>query len=170
MNQMTMDLLTKICDKCGGRCCYYAKPPLTEERISILLENGMTFDDILFREHRMLDCKSTGFCIGYKDGRCRIQQVKPETCVAGPFTFDICNGKLEIYLKKERICDLVAFLKSNRAVYDEQLELAVQNILQLIRSLPEELESVCRVEGPETVKVAEYPLDEVLSNDRRNGT
>jgi Fe-S-cluster containining protein len=130
----------------------------------------MTFDDILFREHRMLDCKSTGFCIGYKDGRCRIQQVKPETCVAGPFTFDICNGKLEIYLKKERICDLVAFLKSNRAVYDEQLELAVQNILQLIRSLPpEELESVCRVEGPETVKVAEYPLDEVLSNDRRNG-
>lgn len=169
MNQMTMDLLTKICDKCGGRCCYYARPPLTEERISILIENGVTFDEIMFREHRMLDCKSTGFCVGYKDGRCRLQQVKPETCVAGPFTFDICDGKLEIHLKKERICDLVAFLKSDRAAYEEQFELAVQNIRHLVRALPpEELQSVCRVEEPDTVKVAEYPLSEVFNDDRRN--
>src|SRR5690554_4883035 len=105
MNQITYDLLTKICDKCGGRCCYYAKPPLTEERISILLKNGATFDDILFHSYRKLDCKSTGFCIGYDNGRCRFQAVKPETCVAGPFTFDIQNGMLEIYLKHERLCD-----------------------------------------------------------------
>jgi len=169
MNQLTFDLLTKICDKCGGRCCYFAKPPLTEERISILLENGISFDDIVFGEHRMLDCKSTGFCIGYSGGRCRVQQVKPETCVAGPFTFDIKNGKLEIYLKKDRICDLVSFLKGNPSVYDEQFELAFQHIRHLVRSLPpEELDSVCRVEEPATDKVAEFSLSEVLSNDGRN--
>jgi Fe-S-cluster containining protein len=169
MNQATFDLLTKICDKCGGRCCYYARPPLTEERISILLENGMSLDDVLFREHRMLDCKSTGFCVGFADGRCRVQSVKPETCSAGPFTFDVRNGKLEIYLKKERICDLVAFLKGNPAVYNEQYELAVEKIQHLVRQLPpEELESVCRVDEPETDKIAEIPLAEVFSNDSRD--
>jgi Fe-S-cluster containining protein len=169
MNQLTFDLLTKICDKCGGRCCYYAKPPLTEERISILVENGISIDDVVFREHRMLDCKSTGFCVGYSEGRCRVQQVKPETCIAGPFTFDVKNDKLEIYLKKDRICELVTFLKGNPAVYNEQFEMAVQSIRQLVRALPpEELESVCKVEEPETDKVAEYPLAEVFSNDRRN--
>ncbi len=143
MNQITFDLLTKICDKCGGRCCYYAKPPLTEERISILVENGISLDNVVFREHRMLDCKSTGFCVGYSEGRCRVQHVKPETCMAGPFTFDVKNGKLEIYLKKDRICDLVTFLKVNPAVYNEQFELAVQNIRQLVRPFPRKNWTVC---------------------------
>jgi Fe-S-cluster containining protein len=142
---------------------------LTEERISILLDNGMTLDDIMFREHRSLDLKSTGFCVGYSDGRCRVQHVKPETCAAGPFTFDVRNGNLEIFLKRERICDLVAFLKGNPGVYNEQFELAVEKIQQLVRSLPaEELESVCRVEEPETDKVAEIPLAEVFCDDLRN--
>ncbi|WP_019178171.1 YkgJ family cysteine cluster protein [Methanomassiliicoccus luminyensis] len=169
MNQFTYDLLTKICMKCGGRCCYYARPPLTEERISILLENGMTFDDIVFGSYRKLDCKPTGFCVGYRDGKCRVQGVKPETCVAGPFTFDVREDKLEIYLKKERMCDLVAFLRNNPEVYQEQYDLAVQNIQNLVKNLPrEELEEVCKVEEPDTVKVGEYPLSEVLANDYRN--
>lgn len=169
MNQATYDLLTKICDRCGGRCCYYARPPLTEERISILLENGISLDDVLFREHRTLDCKSTGFCVGFSDGRCRLQNVKPETCSAGPFTFDVRGGKLEIHIKRERICELVSFLKSNPAVFNEQYELAVEKIRHLVRSLPsEELESVCRVEETETDMVAEIPLDEVFANDRGN--
>jgi Fe-S-cluster containining protein len=169
MNQITYDLLTQICTKCGGRCCYYSKPPLTEERISILLENGITFDDIKFGDHRQLDCRSTGFCVGYSEGRCRVQNVKPETCQAGPFTFDVQNGKLEIFIKKDRICELVTFLKGNPSAYNEQFEMAVQSIIHLVRSLPpEELHSVCKVEEPETEKVAEFPLSEVLSNDRRN--
>ncbi len=111
MNEATFDLLTRICEKCGGRCCYYAKPPLTEERISILLDNGISFDDIIFHSYRMLDTKSSGFCVAFCDGKCKVQSVKPETCVAGPFTFDIKNGRLEIYLKKDRICELVTFLE-----------------------------------------------------------
>ncbi|MBI0582610.1 MAG: YkgJ family cysteine cluster protein [Methanomassiliicoccus sp.] len=163
MNQATYELLTTICDRCGGRCCYYARPPLTEERISILLENGMTLDDVLFRDHRMLDCKSTGFCVGFSEGRCRVQHVKPETCSAGPFIFDVRDGCLRIYLRKDRTCDLVAFLKGNPAVYHEQFELALEKIQHLVRSLPrEELTSFCGVEGPETEKVAEMPLSEVL--------
>lgn len=166
MNQATYDLLAKICEKCGGRCCYYARPPLTEERITLLLDNGIVIDDILFREHRMLNNKSTGFCVGYSEGRCRVQHVKPETCAAGPFTFDVRNGILEIYLKRERVCDLAAFLKSNPAVYHEQFELAVRNIRHLVRSLPiEELQSVCRTAGPEADRVAEIPLADVLDKD-----
>jgi Fe-S-cluster containining protein len=169
MNQITFDLLTKICEKCGGRCCYYAKPPLTEERISILLENGMTFDDIVFGDYRKLDCKSTGFCVGFRDGKCRVQGVKPETCQAGPFTFDVKNGMLQIFIKKERICDLVTLLKSTPSIYQEQYDLAVQNITQLVRALPpEELQSICQIEEPETDKVAEIPLAEVFRNDGRN--
>jgi Fe-S-cluster containining protein len=169
MNQATNDLMAKICDKCGGRCCYYARPPLTEERISILLDNGMTLDDVRFREHRSLDCKSTGFCVGFSDGRCRVQHVKPETCTAGPFTFDVRNGNLEIFLKKERICDMVSFLKGNPGAYHEQFELAVCMIQQLVRSLPpEELESVCRVGEPKTDKVAVIPLAEVFDEHLRN--
>lgn len=169
MNQITYDLLTQICDKCGGRCCYFAKPPLTEERISILLENGMTLDDIVFGTYRKLDCKSTGFCVGFKDGRCRVQHVKPETCVAGPFTFDIRNDKLEIYLKQERICELVAFLKSNPEVYKEQYDLALQNIAQLLKALPkEELAELLKVEEDATDLVVKLPLDEVFASDGRN--
>lgn len=164
MNQMTKDLLTKICEKCGGRCCFYAKPPLTEERITILLAHGVTLDDVLFRDHRMLECKSSGFCIGFKDGHCTLHQVRPETCVASPFTFGISNGKLEIYLKKERLCNLVSFLKSDPSAYREQFELALQNIQQLIRSLPkEELESVCHRDRMDSDKVAEFPLEDVTS-------
>ena len=169
MNQITYDLLTEICDKCGGRCCYYARPPLTEERISILLKNGATFDDILFQSYRKLDLKSTGFCIGYDQGRCRFQAVKPETCVAGPFTFDIHDGKLEMYLKQERICDLVTFLKGNPDVYREQYELALQSIKHLIRSLPkEELTELLKVEEDSTDKVSEVLLPEVFSPDSGN--
>lgn len=169
MNQITYDLLTKICDKCGGRCCYFAKPPLTEERISILLENGATFDDILFQTYRKLDCKSTGFCVGFNGGRCRFHDVKPETCVAGPFTFDIKNDMLEVYIKQERICEMVAFLKENPDVYREQYELALQNIECLVRSLPkDELAEVLKVEEDATDKVAELPLREVFYADGRN--
>jgi len=169
MNQITSDLLTQICDKCGGRCCYFAKPPLTEERISILLENGMTFDDILFHSYRKLDCKSTGFCVGFKDGRCRVQHVKPETCVAGPFTFDVKGEELQIFLKQERICDLAAFLRGNPDVYKEQYDLALQNIAHLLKGLPkEELDEVLKVEEDSTELVAKLPLDEVLSADCRN--
>lgn len=169
MNQITYDLLTKICEKCGGRCCYYAKPPLTEERISILLDHGMTFDDILFQSYRKLDTKSTGFCVGFRDGKCKVQGVKPETCVAGPFTFDVRNDKLEIYLKKERLCDLVAFLKNNPEVYQEQYDLALQSICHLVKTLPsEELAEVLKVEESDTDLVGEVPLSEVLSPDSRN--
>ncbi len=67
------------------------------------------------------------------------------------------------------MCDLVTFLRSNPEVYREQYELAVQNIQNLVRTLPrEELAEVCKVDEPDTVKVGEYSLAEVLANDRRN--
>ena len=169
MNQRTYDLISDICAKCGGRCCYFARPPLSEERISILLENGITWDKIKFGNYRNLDIKSTGFCSAYHEGRCKVQSVKPETCVAGPFTFDIKDGNLEIYLKKERICDLVSFIKEHSEVYKEQYELAIKNIMHLIKNLPEdELREILKVDEPETMRISEIPLTEVYADDGRN--
>ena len=89
--------------------------------------------------------------------------------MAGPFTFDIKNGNLEIYLKKERICDLVSFIKEHSDVYKEQYELAVKNIIHLIKNLPEdELSEILKVDEPETVKISEIPLTEVYADDGRN--
>ncbi|NLK26527.1 MAG: YkgJ family cysteine cluster protein [Euryarchaeota archaeon] len=169
MNQITYDLLTTICERCGGRCCFYAKPPLTEERTSVLLENGMTSDDILFQNYRKLDCKSTGFCVGYQDGRCTIHHVKPETCVAGPFTFKVSGDMLEIRIRQERICDLARFLNNNPEVYREQYELALQNITSLLKALPpEELSEASKAWRGSTDVVATIPLAEALSSDNMN--
>ena len=90
------------------------------------------------------------------DGLCAIQPFKPETCVAGPFTFDVKEGVIEIYLKKESICPLVAVLKQDRKAYDEQYKLAVDKIIRVVAFLPEEeLMTVCRIEEPDTEKVEE---------------
>jgi Fe-S-cluster containining protein len=109
--------------------------------------------------YRRLRVREDGFCIMLNHTRCLINAHKPETCRAGPFTFDIRDGKLEIYLKKETICPLVGHLKYYPEAYRHQYEHAVQHIVHLIKKLPpQELAEVLKVEEPETEKVAEILL------------
>ncbi|MDD1675552.1 MAG: YkgJ family cysteine cluster protein [Methanomicrobiales archaeon] len=159
MPEVWFDIFSRICDQCGGRCCFEAHPPLSEERIQSISSCMDTSDRIEKKGYRRLRVREDGFCIMLNHTRCLINAVKPETCRAGPFTFDIREGKLEIYLKKETICPLVGHLKYFPEAYRHQYELAVEHILHLIKTLPpDELVDVLRVEEPETEKVAEILL------------
>ena len=153
--------LSRACDECqlGGGCCFEARPPLTSERIKILLANGVSRDDIDSGRYKRLKLKPDGFCVLFQNGKCSIHSIKPETCVAGPFTFDMKGSILEIYLKKENICPMVRLLKENKEVYDGLFEAAVDKIIDLVRKLPkEELAGILKIEEPETELVMEIRL------------
>jgi Fe-S-cluster containining protein len=134
-----------------------AHPPLTDERIRILSENEISNDNIEFVGYKRLKVRTDNMCVMFKEnGLCAIHGIKPETCVAGPFTFDVKEGILEIYLKKETICPLVPVLKQDRKAYDEQYKTAIDQIIRVVAFLPEEeLDSVCSIEEPDTEKVEE---------------
>lgn len=147
-----------ICSKCGGKCCKDAKPPLTMKRLQMLLESGVSAESIEFGRYAHSKVREDGYCVFF-DEKCAIHNIKPETCVAGPFTFDLKGDVLEIYLKKESICPLVRLLRENEILYKKQFEIAVENILRLIQELGrDELEEILKIEEPETEKVAEIKL------------
>ncbi|MDI9642977.1 MAG: YkgJ family cysteine cluster protein [Archaeoglobales archaeon] len=156
-----MDFI-EICSKCGGKCCFEAKPPISNKRLKILLENGISSDFVEFGKYKHLKLKNDGYCVFFDNGKCKIHGIKPETCVAGPITFDIREGKLELYIKKESICPLVKFLKENEDVLREHMNIALEKILDLIRELEKgELEEILKIEEPETEKIFEVNLKEL---------
>ena len=56
------------------------------------------------------------------------------------------------------ICPLVTLLKETPEAYRAQYDLAVKSITHLVGHLtPAELDAICRIEEPETEKVAEVP-------------
>jgi Fe-S-cluster containining protein len=136
-----------------------AMPPLTEKRIDILLANGVSPDNIEIKGYKRLRLKPDGFCVLFQDGKCSVHSVKPETCVAGPFTFDLKGTILQIFLKKPSICPMVEVLKKDRKAYESLFELSVSEIVDLVNGLPsEELEEIVKIDEPETELVAEIKL------------
>ncbi len=161
MDASLCNALSRACNECQliGGCCFEARPPLTSERIEILLSNGASRDDIDFDGYKRLKLKPDGFCVMFQNGKCSIHSIKPETCVAGPFTFDMKGSILEIYLKKENICPMVRLLKENKEVYDGLFEAAVEKIIELVKKVPkEELAEILKIEEPETELVMEIRL------------
>lgn len=161
MDASLCNALSRACDECQlhGGCCFEARPPLTSERIKILLANGISQNEIDFGRYKRLKLKADGFCVMFQNGRCSIHSIKPETCVAGPFTFDMKGSILEIYLKKETICPMVRLLKENKEIYDGFFDAAVEKISDLVRKLPkEELAEILKIEEPETDLVTEIRL------------
>lgn len=161
--------LSRICGGCtlGGGCCRDARPPLTRKRFAALLAGGVSPDAIELAGYSRLKVKEDGFCILFDRGGCTVHSIKPETCIAGPFTFDMVGEVLEIYLKKETICPLVTYLKEDRRAYEDQYRAAVKNIIDLVRDLPaDELAVILKIEEPETVKVAEIDLSGLRLKDR----
>lgn len=95
----------------------------------------------------------------FSGGRCRIHSAKPETCVAGPFTFEVTDQTLSLFLKRESACPLVKYLKEDPEAYQEQYREAVRRLVRLARSLPRtELDVISRIPEPETDLVAGIPL------------
>ncbi|NHW23701.1 MAG: YkgJ family cysteine cluster protein [Archaeoglobales archaeon] len=157
-----MDFI-EICSKCGGKCCFEARPPISNKRLKILMENGIGPEFVEFGKYKHLKLRNDGYCVLFENGKCKIHEIKPETCVAGPITFDIKGGKLELYIKKETICPLVKFLKENEAVFREHLKIATEKIVELIKELDNgELEEILKIEEPETEKILEISLKELL--------
>lgn len=101
-----------------------------------------------------------GYCVFYdvETARCLIHSVKPETCVAGPITFDINrqSGRVEWYIKKEKICQLAGIVFKDKRLLSQRLRIAKRELLGLIDELrPEELEAILRKEEPDTLKIDE---------------
>jgi len=97
-------------------------------------------------------------CILKEQGKCQIHSVKPETCRAGPFTFDVKGVLIVIFLKYERICPLVKLLKEIPEAYQQQYDLAVKSITNLVGNLTsDEINAICCIDEPDTEKVSEVP-------------
>ena len=161
MDENLCEALSQACNECHlvGGCCFDARPPLSQERIDILLKNGVSADAVEFAGYKRLRLKPDGFCVLFQDGKCSIHSIKPETCVAGPFTFDIKENVLQIFIKRESICPMVRFLKANRKAYDGLFETSVEKIMDLVNSVPEaEMAEILKIDEPETDLVAEIRL------------
>jgi hypothetical protein len=92
--------------------------------------------------------------------RCSIHSIRPETCRAGPFTFDVKGDVIEIFLKYEAICPVVRLIREVPDAYEYQFALAKKSITHLVLNLTEgELAAICRIEEPDTEKVAEIPRE-----------
>lgn len=165
-----------VCSQCRTSCCINARPPLTQDRIEIIqrqlqeqkipLENPFAKTSYTFPRE---DAES--YCIfnDRKTGKCQIHRVKPETCVAGPVTFDINakTQKIEWHLKKESICPLAGKLCRDKRRLEKHLTLAKKEILRLVRGLDAEaLRAILKIEEPDTFKIDEdnaekFVLDEL---------
>jgi len=161
MDDSLCEAISLACSECHlyGGCCFEARPPLSQERIDILLKNGVSEDAVEFAGYKRLCLKQDGFCVLFQNGKCSIHSIKPETCVAGPFTFDIKDNCLQIFIKRDSICPMVRFLKANRKAYDGLFETSVEKIMHLVESIPgSEMAEILKIEEPETDLVAEIPL------------
>ena len=162
-----------VCGECKASCCQDAKPPLTNERKKIIRDylknHGISIKQPFAKagySHPAVD--AAGFCVFYNKAtkKCLVHQVKPETCKAGPITFDVnCNTeKLEWFLKTGEICIFAPKLYQNRERFVEHFKVARAEILRLICKLDTEaLQTVLKVEEPQTFKLSEEDLPEEVA-------
>ncbi len=154
-----------VCSQCGGACCRNARPPLTIKRKQIieayLKKQKIPFGNPFVQAEYVFPKEDAEeYCIFYdkKTGKCLIHSVKPETCIAGPITFDINikNQKIEWHLKTEKICPLAGVLYKNKGTLKKHLELAKREILALVSELDSgALKVILKIEEPETFKIGE---------------
>lgn len=152
---MTQDWLIHaetICMQCGGHCCHEAHTPVSGHFYQRLLTGGVPPAAFSVNSgYRSVRSSPDGYCVLWKNGKCSIHGIKPETCRAGPFTFDVKGDVIEIFLKFESLCPVVRLFKEVPEAYDQQYTLAVKSISHLVSGLTEEeLAVICRIEEPET--------------------
>ena len=90
-----------------------------------------------------------------------MHQVKPETCRAGPVTFDInfSTKKVEWFLKKPEICAFAGVLYGNKAAFKDHFDVAKKELTHLIGELdPDELRVIVKIEEPSAFKIGEDDL------------
>ena len=161
---MRQDDFSNACGNCKIVCCRGAHPPLTPERIRIIDSHQPQLQSSWYcREEYAYPRETSRGCVFLDDGKmCTIQPYKPETCVAGPITFDINVGKsvIDWYLKTEKICKLAGILSRDDEMLRKHLKSAKREINNLIRRLSkEELLTILTIDEPDTFKIDEDKLD-----------
>lgn len=157
-----------VCSQCKTICCQDANPPLTHKRqkiISVYLHEQKRSAENVFvhADYSHPTSDAQGYCVFFNKttGKCSVHQVKPETCKAGPITFDIDlrNRKLEFYLKTKEICEFAQIVYENSAQLKEHLEAAKTEILRLVNELDADaLKAILKIEEPHTFKICEEDL------------
>ena len=157
-----------VCCECKVTCCQEAKPPLTKERKKIIkayLKNQGISIRRPFAEagYSYPAVDAAGFCVFYDktSKKCLVHPVKPETCKAGPVTFDINRsaGKVEWFLKTGEICIFAPKLYQNQGKFNEHLNVAKEEVLRLICSLDTAaLLAILKIPEPQTFKIGEEAL------------
>jgi Fe-S-cluster containining protein len=166
-----------VCYHCKDGCCQGVKPPLTLERKK-LIRNYLKEQKIRARHLFTNEAYSfpaedpLGFCVFYcKDTRkCLVHPVKPETCRAGPVTFDINRRtrKVEWYLKTADVCTLAQTLRRNDTAFKAHFEVAKNELLRLICKLDSKaLEAILKIAEPHTVKIGEDDLPKEVTTKLR---
>jgi uncharacterized protein len=162
------------CRECTLSCCQDAMPPLTKERTRTIKEyleaRGRSVEQVFTHaDYSFPSVDSRGFCIFYdkRTKKCLIHHVRPETCVAGPVTFDINVGtkKVEWFLKKGELCLLAGRLYETPAQFKAHLKEAKKELMRLICSLDSgSLRAILKRDEPQTFKIGEDSLpQEVVS-------
>lgn len=156
----------KICSGCQDHsCCFGTRPPITRERkrkIEAYLqkENVPLTDAFTKSDYAFPTENAEGFCRFYdvETATCLVHQVKPETCVAGPITFDINkqSDKVEWHIKMEKICLLAGVMYKDKQLLQKHLKSAKEEIFRLINGLDSaELEAILKKDEPDTIKIGE---------------
>ena len=157
-----------VCYECKLGCCQDAKPPITNERKRII-EEYLKKERISIEypfvqaEYCFPAVDERGFCIFYhkQTKKCLVHSVKPETCKAGPITFDINRRtqKVEWFLKTAALCSFAERLYQNDTQFKAHFNVAKAEILRLIQGLDAEaLRAILRIEEPQTFKIGEEAL------------
>lgn len=163
-----------VCRECKTdySCCNDTTPPVTPRRRKIieayLKENGISVANPFQRtEYLFPRLTADGYCVFHdrKTKKCLIHQVKPETCVAGPITFDINakTRKIEWFIKMDRICPLAGTVYQNKRMLRKHLASAKKEVLRLVAQLTtEERKAILEKDEPETVKIEEDDFEKEL--------
>jgi Fe-S-cluster containining protein len=162
-----------VCSQCRSICCQDAKPPLTANRKKILKtyleEKGMNIKDAFATQdytHPATDKQLYCRLFNKQTGKCMVHPVKPETCVAGPVTFDINfkTKKVEWFLKTKELCTYAGVLYNNKVDFQEHFEAAKKQIMTLIEQLnADELRALVKIDEPQTFKFCEDDLPKEIA-------
>lgn len=158
------------CSKCKTNysCCHETLPPITETRRRIIEDyiktNKISIPDpFCTTGYTFPRIDTKGYCVFHDKTtrKCRIHSIKPETCVSGPITFDINRktGKIEWFIKMEKICPLAGVVYGNKEQMQKHLDSAKNEITRLVNELNSEaLREVLAKDEPETFKIGEDSL------------
>jgi Fe-S-cluster containining protein len=166
----------ETCSRCktSWSCCHETTPPITNRRRKIIeayLEtNEVGIEGPFIRtEYVFPRLDAQGYCVFHdkKTRKCLIHPVKPETCVAGPVTFDINlkNGKVEWFIKTEKICPLAQRVYKDKTLLETHLRTAKKEISRLVNDLDSEaLRAILEKDEPQTFKIGEDKIGKNVLN------